>query len=872
MPPMQPAIPYNSRRHHDLNYAPPPPQYRPPYSGSPYQGYHYPQNGGPPPHLPLQYGWYPYHQMQQPLPPRQYQAPYTPLVVSSYPQYSPSPSSPYRPQIPQQVPPPSMPPQAMLSPPTLPNSPHIPTPPPETLPREPIHDVPPPIPQTATTTTVPTKPVSEKPKELSSSPINFKTPPLPWLSRPNEDFPPRAPRRRRKRHTPGAESIAVKFPERKDVEENQDTSPTPVQPAPVAVSEAETPATSNPPSEVDSTHPTTPSSAVPQTVKPSPTTQSKSSRGSVLPIIPAVPKVPKSPVTPKHSHHDSISAHSTSSRVVAQESSNDDSVITPVTDTTSATSEQTATPARAPPKSWADLVRTNAPKKAPSNTASKPTNIGTSKSETLNDVLNNLGGDGLLDESRIAFLEPRGLVNTGNMCYMNSVLQILVFCIPFFQFLDQIGKKAAHSFKSDTPLVDALIMFMREFRVIDSAPSVEQLRLRLKETELEQYGEAFIPEYVYEVIRQLPRFSSMRRGHQQDAEEFLGFLLEGLHEECVRVMKSNANPGESAPAIGSASPDGTLGSNGDVGWLEVGPKQKAAITRSSGMVVTESPITKIFGGKIRSEFRVPGLQNSVTLEPYQPLQLDIGSPQVNNIMDALKNLTRPETIHGDFNSPRGPGATATKQVYIETLPPVLIIHLKRFQYDNTGGTQKIWKKVGYPLDLEIPKEVFPQHRRGAMTATNSFPKYRLIGVVYHHGKNASGGHYTVDVRRQEGREWIRLDDTAIRRVRSEDVAEGGSEEDPKVLAAALEQHKNKNSNSNKFEQMTVEDDEVSNEAGWSQVNGGSAAGTPGVKKWSGVVNGNSTPTSSSGKRSPHGKYSVKDNKVAYLLFYQKIKN
>ena len=54
------------------------------------------------------------------------------------------------------------------------------------------------------------------------------------------------------------------------------------------------------------------------------------------------------------------------------------------------------------------------------------------------------------------------------------------------------------------------IMFMREFPVIDSAISVEQLRMRLKDNELEQYGEAFIPEFVYEVIRRLPRFASMR--------------------------------------------------------------------------------------------------------------------------------------------------------------------------------------------------------------------------------------------------------------------------------------------------------------------------------------------------------------------------
>lgn len=51
---------------------------------------------------------------------------------------------------------------------------------------------------------------------------------------------------------------------------------------------------------------------------------------------------------------------------------------------------------------------------------------------------------------------------------------------------------------------------MREYAVIDAAVSIERLRMRLKDNELEQYGEPFIPEFVYEVIRRLPRFSSMR--------------------------------------------------------------------------------------------------------------------------------------------------------------------------------------------------------------------------------------------------------------------------------------------------------------------------------------------------------------------------
>jgi len=417
---------------------------------------------------------------------------------------------------------------------------------------------------------------------------------------------------------------------------------------------------------------------------------------------------------------------------------------------------------------------------------------------------------------------------------------------------------------------------MREFPIIDSAESFEQLRLRLKADELEDYGEPFIPEYVYQVIRQLPRFRDMRRGHQQDAQEFLGFLLEELHEECAQAMRggSSVASGTSTPTERSSSI--AESADQDAGWMEVGHKQKPAITRSSGTIVKESPVTKIFGGKLRSEWKVPGNKNSVTLEPYQPLQLDIGSPQVNNIVDALKGLTRPESMQGDFNSARGARVTATKQVFIETLPPVLILHLKRFQYDHmTKRTEKIWKKVGYPLDLEMPREVFPPQVRNKLTVHGGLPKYQLIGVIYHHGKNASGGHYTVDVRRQDGMEWIRLDDTVIRRVRSEDVAEGGSEEDPKVLAAALERHNQRPaSHGNMFEQ--IEDEDESKEEGenaWSQVNGHGHGHSRNKPSMVDAVNGgvgDATPLSKSGPHTPRDRYAAKDSKVAYLLFYRRV--
>lgn len=54
------------------------------------------------------------------------------------------------------------------------------------------------------------------------------------------------------------------------------------------------------------------------------------------------------------------------------------------------------------------------------------------------------------------------------------------------------------------------IMFMREFKIIKSESSALALRRALKNEELERYGEPFTPEFVYEAIRQLPRFASMR--------------------------------------------------------------------------------------------------------------------------------------------------------------------------------------------------------------------------------------------------------------------------------------------------------------------------------------------------------------------------
>jgi ubiquitin carboxyl-terminal hydrolase 10 len=81
-------------------------------------------------------------------------------------------------------------------------------------------------------------------------------------------------------------------------------------------------------------------------------------------------------------------------------------------------------PKPAAPKSWAELLRAkNAPATAqpapvPNGAVAAPNGPVVPKNNTLADILASFSVD---SGKKVSFIEPRGLVNTGNLCYMNSV-------------------------------------------------------------------------------------------------------------------------------------------------------------------------------------------------------------------------------------------------------------------------------------------------------------------------------------------------------------------------------------------------------------------------------------------------------------------
>lgn len=52
-------------------------------------------------------------------------------------------------------------------------------------------------------------------------------------------------------------------------------------------------------------------------------------------------------------------------------------------------------------------------------------------------------------------LQPRGLSNRSNYCYINAILQALIACPPFYNMLKSLPHQPRKS-KSATPIIDAM--------------------------------------------------------------------------------------------------------------------------------------------------------------------------------------------------------------------------------------------------------------------------------------------------------------------------------------------------------------------------------------------------------------------------------
>ncbi|URE22272.1 ubiquitin carboxyl-terminal hydrolase, partial [Musa troglodytarum] len=290
------------------------------------------------------------------------------------------------------------------------------------------------------------------------------------------------------------------------------------------------------------------------------------------------------------------------------------------------------------------------------------------------------------------------------------------------------------------PTLHTFVEFISEFDMPDVLSAKSNVKVTLES------GKSFSP-IMFDAV--LKRFTPdlpigiSSRPRQEDAQEFLSFIMDQMHDELLKLDGIFASTdGGKVPLISSSEDDV---------WETVGPKNRSAITRTQSFI--PSRLSTIFGGQLRSVVKARGNKASATVQPFLLLHLDIFPESVNTIEDALHLFAAPETLEGYRTSAGKAGlVSACKSVKLQKLSKVMILHLMRFSYGSEGST-KLHKPVHFPLELVLGHELI-------VSPSSESRRYELVATITHHGQGPSEGHYTANAKCSSGR-WLHYDDASV---------------------------------------------------------------------------------------------------------------
>jgi len=253
------------------------------------------------------------------------------------------------------------------------------------------------------------------------------------------------------------------------------------------------------------------------------------------------------------------------------------------------------------------------------------------------------------------------------------------------------------------------------------------------------------------LARFAPRFAGTR---QHDAQEFLSFLLDGIHEDLNLVIKK--------PYIEDIEGDGT------------NDEKVSMKSWQNYLMRNKSIIVDIFQGQLKCTLKCKVCSNLVVkFDPFMYLSLPL-SNETKTLDDCLKLFCEEESLTGDnqWYCPKcKKHVDATMRTDLWTLPPILIVHLKRFKQDSRFGRcsknkQHIQVKLrGWDLDTFVSRQ------------TLSSPVYDLYAVSNHMG-SVGGGHYTAYAKNRVDNEWYHFNDSRATKISQSTVA---NNEDAYVL-------------------------------------------------------------------------------------------
>lgn len=376
-----------------------------------------------------------------------------------------------------------------------------------------------------------------------------------------------------------------------------------------------------------------------------------------------------------------------------------------------------------------------------------------------------------IENNSISIL-PRGLINRSNYCYINAILQALVACPPFYHLMRAIRSlPAARNSKHQKPFIDAMSALVAEFSTLQLRSKVQRDKSKKDETPEIQCDSPMEPLMIHKMLNLLRSDIFQVEGRQEDAEEFLGCVLNRLNDEMIELMKLSKNESD---VNGDDAANGEVHLDDQDDWKVIrGNRNKGTVTRTTDF--GRSPMSDIFGGKLRSRVHREGDHPTDNIQPFFTLQLDI--EKAASVKDALDLLVGKDQLEGVTCSKTKQEIAAWQQVTLEELPIVMILHLKCFDYKMDGCT-KILKALEFPIELKIDSKLMSSKGK---SYTAKQKQYKLFAVVYHDGKEASKGHYITDVFHAGYGSWIRYDDSTVKPVSENSVLHPKSPRVPYLL-------------------------------------------------------------------------------------------
>nr|DAD37349.1 TPA_asm: hypothetical protein HUJ06_007990 [Nelumbo nucifera] len=240
---------------------------------------------------------------------------------------------------------------------------------------------------------------------------------------------------------------------------------------------------------------------------------------------------------------------------------------------------------------------------------------------------------------------PLGLKNLGNTCYLNSVLQCLTYTPPLANFClknqhSSLCDSSEADRKRDCPfcILEKRIVRSLSIDVPLDAPSKIQSCLSI-------FAEHF------------------RLGRQEDAHEFLRYVIDACHNTCLRLKKLQQKQQQFRK--GTESCNGGSGGSG------------------------ETIVKEIFGGALQSQVKCLSCGNeSNKIDDIMDISLDLS--QSNSLKEAMQRFFQPEILDGSnkYKCDKCKKlVTARKQMSILKAPNILVIQLKDLQPEyNLFGT------------------------------------------------------------------------------------------------------------------------------------------------------------------------------------------